>query len=63
MLKSLITTLLVFRLELRQLPLDPQWMLVLWRQSPAIEIVLEQYSERRQHRQQLLEKLDEVFPF
>tara|TARA_Y100000588_G_scaffold389775_1_gene493438 strand:+ start:1048 stop:1239 length:192 start_codon:yes stop_codon:yes gene_type:complete len=63
MLKSLIGTLLIFRLELRQLPLDPQWMLTLWRQSPAIEIVLEQGSEHRQQRRQLLQKLDEVYPF
>ena len=63
MLKSLIGTLLIFRLELRQLPLDPQWILTLWRQSPAIEIVLEQGSEHRQQRRQLLQKLDEVYPF
>ena len=63
MLKHLIGTLLIFRLELRQFHLDPQLVLLLWRQRPTIEIVFDERRQQRQPRQQLLEKLDEVYPF
>ncbi|MBT4498613.1 MAG: hypothetical protein HOC74_12870 [Gemmatimonadetes bacterium] len=63
MLKNLISAFLVFRLECRQLAVDVDLVLSLWRQRPAIEIVLERRAERAEKRAALRRKLDEVYPF
>ncbi len=62
MLKRIIGALLVFRLELRQLPLDPELVLALWRQRPVIEIVV-QRSAAAAPSSHLTRRLDEVYPF
>ncbi len=63
MLKNLISAFLVFRLECRQLAVDVDLVLSLWRRRPAIEIVLERRTERADKRAALRRKLDEVYPF
>jgi len=63
MLKNLISAFLVFRLELRQLPVDLDLVLALWRQRPVIEIVLGQRETRAERGAVLCRKLDEVYPF
>ncbi len=54
---------LVFRLELRQLPLDLELVLSLWRGRPAIEIVIERRDEAPTEGERLRHRLDEVYPF
>lgn len=63
MLRNLIGAFLVFRLEAGQLPVDLQLALQLWRQRPAIEIVLGQRHDRAAARSRLRRRLDEVYPF
>ena len=63
MLKNLISAFLVFRLELRQLPIDASLVLLRWRQHSVIEIVLHRREERREERERLLHRLEEVYPF
>ena len=63
MLKNLISTFLVCRLEFRQLTIELDQVLALWRWRPTIEIVLDQRQERRQRCAALRCKLDEVYPF
>jgi hypothetical protein len=63
MLKRLVGAVLVCRLELRQLPVDPQLILALWRQRPAVEIVVAQRLGAAAERLHLLRRLDEVYPF
>ena len=63
MLKNLISAFLVFRLELRQLPVDLDLVFALWRQHPVIEIVLGRREARAEKRAALRRKLDEVYPF
>ena len=61
MVKSLIGTILVLRLQLRQLPLDVETVFGAWRNRPAIEIVLQRENPSRgKHLQQ---RLDQVYPF
>ena len=62
MLKNLIGAFIIFRLELRQLSIDHYLVLTLWRQRPAIAIVLEQGAKCLRQRR-LLQQLDEVYPF
>ena len=63
MLRSLVSAFLVCRLELRQLPVDLDLLLSLWRHRPAIEIVLRATEHADAGRQRLLRRLDEVYPF
>lgn len=63
MLKNLISAFLVFRLECRQLAVDLDLALALWRQRPTIEIVLDARQERATQKTALHRKLDEVYPF
>jgi len=63
MLKNLISAFLVFRLECRQLAVDLDLVLALWRQRPRIEIVLGARQERAIQKAALRRKLDEVYPF
>lgn len=62
MLKNLIGAFIIFRLELRQLPIDPGLVLALWRQPPTIAIVIE-HGEEDRRRRRLLQQLNEVYPF
>ena len=61
MLTSLIGVFLVFRLQLRQLPLDLELVLGALRQRPVIEIVLDRAEQTRGKR--LRRRLDQVYPF
>ena len=61
-LRQLIGAILVCRLELRQLPVDAQVVLALWRSRPAIEIVLVQRVDALTERVRLRRRLDEVYP-
>ena len=63
MLKNLISAFLVCRLEFRQLGVDLDLVLALWRHRPAIEIVLGQRRQRERRGDALRRKLDEVYPF
>ena len=63
MFKNLISALLVCRLEFRQLAVDLDLVLMLWRTRPAIEIVLDRLQERKRRRAALRRRLDEVYPF
>jgi len=63
MLKRLMGAVLICRLELRQLPLDPQWVLAMWRQRPVIEIVAVRRAETAPERLYWRRRLDEVYPF
>ena len=62
MLKKLIRTCLVLRLELQTVPLDWSLVLLAWLRRPAIEIVLRAREEESQ-RVWLRRRLDEVYPF
>ena len=63
MLKRLVGAVLVCRLELRQLPVDAQLVLALWRRRSAIEIVVHQRLDAAAERLRLRRRLDEVYPF
>ncbi len=67
MLTRLLGAMLIWRLELGRLSLDPQFVWALWRQRPAIEIVLTQRphaaAERLYERLHLSLRLHEVYPF
>ena len=63
MLKNVIRAFLVFRLELQDLPIDLNGVLALWRHRPGVEILLTERAKRREKRELLLEKLNEVYPF
>ena len=62
MLRKLIRTCLVLRLELQTVPLDWSLVLLAWLRCPAIEIVLRAREEESQ-RVYLRRRLDEVYPF
>jgi hypothetical protein len=62
MLRRLVGAVLVFRLELGQLPVDPQLIVALWRQRPAVEIVVRRHDDAAERRR-LQRRLDEVYPF
>ena len=64
MLKKLIRTCLVLRLELQTVPVDWSLVFLAWLRRPAIEIVLG-VRQADKHRQQaeLRRRLDEVYPF
>jgi hypothetical protein len=63
MLKNLISAFLVFRLECRQLAVDLDLVLALWRQRPTIEIVLSACQRSAARKSALRRRLDEVYPF
>jgi hypothetical protein len=63
MLKNLISAFLVFRLECRQLAVDLDLVLALWRQRPTIEIVLKARQNSVARKSALRRRLDEVYPF
>lgn len=64
MLKKVIRTCLVLRLELQTVPIDWGLVFLAWLRRPAIEIVLGA-RQTDQHRRQahLRRRLDEVYPF
>ena len=63
MLRRLLGAVLVCRLELRQLPVDPQLALAMWRIRPAVEIVILRRHGELSQRERLQRRLDEVYPF
>ncbi|MBI2502963.1 MAG: hypothetical protein HYW07_06980 [Candidatus Latescibacteria bacterium] len=64
MLKKLIRTCLVLRLELQTMPLDWSLVLLAWLRRPAIEIVLgARQTDKRRPPSRLRRRLDEVYPF
>ena len=64
MLRNLIRAFLIFRLELRQLPLDLDQIVYAWVHRPAIHLLHDvTESARRLRRTALARKLDEVYPF
>jgi len=63
MLMNLIRLFLIFRLEYRQLAVDLELVLAMWRQRPVIEIVLDAREKREEKKAVLRRKLDEVYPF
>ena len=62
MLKNLIGAFIIFRLELRQLPIDPGLVVALWRHRTAIAVVIDHGAECRQQ-SRLVQQLNEVYPF
>ena len=64
MIKNLIRAFLICRLELRQPSLDLELFFLSWLHRPAIHILIEEKEEEEEkQREQLLLKLDEVYPF
>ena len=64
MLRKLIRTCLVLRLELQTVPLDWSMILLAWLRRPAIEIVLgARQTDKHREQAQLRRRLDEVYPF
>ena len=64
MLKGIVSAVLVFRLEIRQVPLDMGLVLLTWLRRPTTEIVLSQIGRRRHSADtRLFSKLDELYPF
>jgi hypothetical protein len=64
MLRKLIRTCLVLRLELQTVPIDWSLVFLAWLRRPAIEIALEaRETDKRQQRSHLRRRLDEVYPF
>lgn len=64
MLRKLIRTCLVLRLELQTVPLDWSMILLAWLRRPAIEVVLgTRQADKRQEQVHLRRRLDEVYPF
>lgn len=64
MLRKLIRTCLVLRLELQTVPLDWSLILLAWLRRPAIEVVLgARETEKCRPPSHLRRRLDEVYPF
>ena len=63
MVKRIIGAILVFRLEMRQFPLDLEQVWHLWRQRPAIEIVVATRARISEQRALWRQRLNEVYPF
>ena len=64
MLRQLIRTCLVRRLELQTVPVDWGLVFLAWLRRPAIEIVLSaRQTDKRQEQAHLRRRLDEVYPF
>ena len=64
MLRKLIRTCLVLRLELQTVPVDWSLVFLAWLRQPAIEIVLGAgQTEQRRRQAYLRRRLDEVYPF
>lgn len=67
MLKTLLRAAVVWRLESRELYLDPGLALVAWLRRPAIHLSLDAIRQSRdaatRRAQALLRRLDEVYPF
>ena len=62
MLKNLIGAFIIFRLEMRQLPIDPGLVVALWRHRTAIAVVIDHGAGCRQQ-PRLIKQLNEVYPF
>ena len=62
MLRGLIKAALVFRLEMRELPIDWGAVFFSWLRRPAIEITLPDRG-RQEARRALVESLDTLYPF
>ena len=63
MLKKLIRTCLVLRLELQTVPLDWSALWLAWLRRPAIEIVLGAREADEPRQTYLRRRLNEVYPF
>ncbi|MCC7262781.1 MAG: hypothetical protein IT369_09700 [Candidatus Latescibacteria bacterium] len=64
MLRKLIRTCLVLRLELQTVPVDWSLVFLAWLRRPAIEIVLgARQTEQHRPSAYLRRRLDEVYPF
>ncbi len=64
MLKKLIRTCLVLRLELQTVPVDWSLVLLAWLRRPAIEIALgARQTDKGRQQAHLRRRLDEVYPF
>ena len=63
MLKKLIRTCLVLRLELQTVPLDWGMLWWAWLRRPAIEIVLGVREADEPRQAYLRRRLNEVYPF
>jgi hypothetical protein len=59
MIKNLVRAVLVLRLELRLLSVDPRQVLITWLRRPVIEVIF----DRLDRKSRLNRKLDEMFPF
>ena len=64
MLKKLIRTCLVLRLELQTVPVDWSLVFLAWLRRPVIEIVLgARQTDKARQQAHLRRRLDEVYPF
>ena len=64
MIRKLIRTCLVLRLELQTIPVDWSLVFLAWLRRPAIEIVLgARQTDKRRPSAYLRRRLDEVYPF
>ena len=64
MLRNILRVFLIFRLELRQLPLDVDQIVYAWVHRPAIHLLHQvRESTKSIRRTDLARRLDEVYPF
>ena len=64
MLRNFVRAFLIFRLELRQLPLDVDQVIYAWVHRPAIHLLHQATEAARCVRpSRLTRRLDEVYPF
>ena len=63
MLTNLVKALLVFRLESRQLAVDLDLVLALWRSRPVIEVVIGARDGAAARASAIRRRLNEVYPF
>ena len=64
MMRTLIRAFLIFRLELRQLPLELDQIIYAWVHRPAIHLLHQAGDSARSFRRgELSRRLDQVYPF
>ena len=63
MLRNILRAFLIFRLELRQLPLDLDQIVYAWVHRPAIHLLHQVRKGVKSRRTGLAQRLDEVYPF
>tara|TARA_B100000029_G_scaffold399556_1_gene398301 strand:+ start:244 stop:456 length:213 start_codon:yes stop_codon:yes gene_type:complete len=70
MLRTIIRACLIFRLEMRQLPLEPDQVLYAWLHRPAIHLLHESTEavrgggcELSTERRQLTDRIHQIYPF